>query len=132
MKKAMQLICAAAALAAGASITASIAGAIPESEMNTVMAPGKGIILEVGDKRAVGYFQTVAKACDLTLVVTSAEGGATGSDSPGTRIVATVAPGNKLRLDAPAKKSAEFFCGPAGQKMNARVIDRPSYSDLRS
>lgn len=130
MNKAMQLVCAAAALAVGASVTASLAGSVPESEMNTVMTPGKGLILEVGDKRAVSYFQTNASACDLTVVVTAAEAGAT--DSPGTRIVATVAPGNKLRVDAPAKKSAEFLCGPAGQKMNARVIDRPAYMDLRS
>jgi hypothetical protein len=130
MKKAMQIVCAAAALAVGASVTVSVAGSFPEAEMNTVMTPGKGLILEVGDKRAISYFQTNADACDLTVVVSAAEAGA--NDSPGTRIVATVAPGNKLRVDAPAKKSAEFFCGPAGQKMNARVIDRPSYTDLRS
>lgn len=132
MNKAMQLVCAAAALVAGAAVTASMAGSIPEVAMNTVMTPGKGLTLEVGDKHAVSYFQTVENACDLTVVVSSANGGTTGQDSPGTRIVATVAPGSKLRVDVPAKKSAEFMCGPAGTKMNARVIDRPSYSDLRS
>lgn len=132
MKKTMQLVCAAAALAVGASVTASLAEPVSEAEMNTVMTPGRGVILEIGDKRAVSYFQTNGNACELTVVMTSKTGGETGADSPGTRFVATLAPGQKARIDAPANKSAQFFCGPAGKKMDARVLDRPSYTDLRS
>jgi hypothetical protein len=129
MKTTMQLFCAAAALA-GASL-AAVAGSFPEDQMNTVMVPSHGVTLDVGDKHAIGYFETVANACALTVVVTAAEA-TSSTDSPGTRIVATVAPGNKLRIDAPKSKSAEFMCGPAGLKMNARVIDRPAYGDVRS
>jgi hypothetical protein len=110
---------------AGADQTGRAAEAI-------VMTPGQGLSLDIGSKHAVGYFETKEAACHLTVVLADVEGGLSGTDSPGTRIISLVAPGSALRLDAAKDKSAEFFCGPAGNKMNARIFDRTSYRDLRS
>jgi hypothetical protein len=112
----------------------SVAGADPTGRAADaiVMTPGKGLSLEIGSKHAVGYFETKEAACHLTVVLADTEGGVSGSDSPGTRIVSLVSPGSALRLDAAKDKSAEFFCGPSGNKMNARVFERSPYRDLRS
>jgi hypothetical protein len=93
---------------------------------NEIMRPIQGLSLEIGGKKAIGYFETKDDACHLTLMVADANG-ETGTDSPGTRITVPVLPGRGLRLDTASGRSAEFFCGPAGAKMNARVFDRAPY-----
>ena len=118
------LMCAAAAVTASAS--AGEPSAIP-------MTPGKGLSLDVGAKHTMTYYDQKDGACGLTVVIAGIEGGVKGDDTPGTRITATVMPGTALRVDAAGDKSAEFFCGPDGRKMNARVFDREGYSkDKRS
>ena len=125
-------VCVAAVV--GSISLASIAGADPKGRTpeSIAMAPGKGLSLDIGAKHAVGYFETRDAACHLTLVLADSEGGASGSDSPGTRIVSVVAPGAVLRLDAAKDTSAEFSCSSSGNKMNARVFERASYRALRS
>lgn len=94
---------------------------------DATLAPGRGVSLEIGGKHAVGYFQTKDSACHLTVVVADAAGGETETDSPGTRYVVPVLPGKGFRIDASAGRSAEFFCGPGAETMNARVFDREPY-----
>lgn len=94
---------------------------------DATLAPGRGVSLEIGGKHAVGYFQTKDSACHLTVVVADAAGGETGTDSPGTRYIVPVVPGKGFRIDAGGGRSAEFFCGPGGETMNARVFDREPY-----
>lgn len=127
--KAMKLVLLAgvtAVVAAGAVLAGSVSKAELGSD-NEVLTPGRGLSLDIGGKHAIGYFITQNDACHLTVVVADATGGETGLDSPGTRITVPVMPGRGLQVDASAGRSAEFFCGPGGTRMHARVFDRAPY-----
>lgn len=113
---------AAAALAVVSSM--AVAG---EGE-NVPLTPGKGLPLDIGNKHAVTYYTEKDGACSVTVVISSKDGGASGDDSPGTRVTAMVVPGTKLQIDSSTPESAEFLCGPKGRKMNARVFKREGYS----
>jgi len=130
MLKATRTVAAAASvigvLAAGMAFAGS-AAKVDEGSKQEIMAPGHGLSLDIGGKHAVGYFETKNNACHLTVVVADVSGGETGLDSPGTRFVVPVMPGNGVQVDASAGQSAEFFCGPGATQMHARVFDRAPY-----
>lgn len=121
---------ASASLAASlsASLVAAAGIALAGEPSAIPMTPGKGLSLDVGNKHTMTYYEQKDGACGITIVVAAIEGGMTGSDTPGTRISTTVMPGTAFRLDAANAQSAEFFCGPAGRKMNAKVFEREGYS----
>lgn len=93
----------------------------------TTLAPGRGVSVQIGGKHAVGFFQTKNDACHLTVVISDSAGGVHGLDSPGVRFVVPVLPGKGLQMDTGSGKSAEFFCGPGGASMQARVFEREPY-----
>lgn len=130
MLKATKAVAAAAGmmgvLAAGA-VFADSASKVDAGSKHEIMAPGRGLSLDIGGKHAIGYFETKNNACNLTVVVADMAGGETGLDSPGTRFVVPVLPGSGVQVDASAGQSAEFFCGPGATQMNARVYDRAPY-----
>lgn len=130
MLKATKAVAAAAGvvgvLVAG-SVFADPPAKVDQGSKQEIMAPGRGLSLDIGGKHAIGYFETKNNACHLTVVVADVSGGETGLDSPGTRFVMPVMPGNGVQVDASAGQSAEFFCGPGGMRMNARVFDRAPY-----
>lgn len=130
MLKATKAVAAAAGvmgvLAAGAVLADSVAK-VDQGSKNEIMAPGRGLSLSIGGKHAIGYFETKDNSCHLTVVVADLTGGETGLDSPGTRFVVPVMPGKGVLVDASAGQSAEFFCGPGAERMNARVFDRTPY-----
>jgi hypothetical protein len=115
-----------AALVLAAVSVAAVAG----DRISVPLKAGEGLPLDFGNKHAVTYFVEKNGACSITVVLAAADGGASGSDSPGTRVTALVMPGTALRLDSNSNESAEFFCGPAGTKMNARVFERETYSKV--
>ena len=96
-------------------------------EEGVSMAPGEGLSLDVGPKKTMSYFEPKSGSCGLTMVIAAIEGGMTG-DTPGTRISVQVVPGASLRIDTGDTKSAEFFCGAGGAKMNVRKFDRAPYT----
>ncbi len=112
-----------AAAALAAASTLAMAG-----EEGVPLTPGKGLPLDIGNKHAVTYYTEKDGACSVTVVLSSKDGGVTGDDSPGTRVTALVVPGSRLQIDSSTSQSAEFFCGPGGRKMNARVFEREGYS----
>jgi len=124
--KIVSLVSVGLALAAGAVLADGPTGH-EHAELQRIMSPGRGLSLDIGGKHAMSYFETKDSACKLTVVVADLAGGESGADSPGTRFVVAVRPGNGLQVDASAGQSAEFFCGPGGTKMNARVFDRAPY-----
>ncbi len=113
---------AAAALAAVSSL------AIAGGGENVPLTPGKGLPLDIGNKHAIAYYTEKDGACSVTVMLSSKDGGVSGEDSPGTRVTALVVPGSRMQIDSSTAQSAEFFCGPAGRKMNARVFEREGYS----
>lgn len=128
MKQAMKLAAGAALIGLGAIATSGLGASAERPAEATMMNPGQGLSLDVGGKHVVSYFEPKSELCSLTVVMADALGGATGTDSPGTRIIVPVAPGKALRIDAAERsQSAEFFCGPAGRKMAARIFERQPY-----
>lgn len=119
---------AAVSLVAAASFAGLSAGQEPASPGAVAMSPGKGLSLDIGAKHAVGYFEPRNAVCALTILVAQQTDGEISQDSPGTRFSVQVAPGSRAQIDAADGKSAEFVCGAAGTKMNARVFDRPAWS----
>lgn len=112
-------------LAASAVYAGSASQAVRgESE---IMSPGHGVSLEIGGKHAVGYFEASGEVCHLTVVLADVNGGESGLDSPGTRIIVPVIAGRNLQIDAGAGRSAEFSCAPGASQMSARVFDRSPY-----
>lgn len=130
MLKATKAVAAAAGVMGVLAVGSVFADTFVKTERGSdheIMAPGRGLSLEIGGKHAVGYFETKNNACYLTVVVADAAGGETGTDSPGTRFVLPVNPGQGVQVDASAGQSAEFFCGPSAKRMTARVFDRAPY-----
>jgi hypothetical protein len=122
LKTLVRVSIAAAALAAVSTLV--IAG---EGE-DMPLTPGNGLPLDIGNKHAVTYYTEKDGACSVTVMLSSKDGGVSGDDSPGTRVIALVVPGSRLTIDSSTTQSAEFFCGPGGRKMNARVFEREGYS----
>jgi hypothetical protein len=102
------------------------------SDASIMMVPGKALALKIGTKHSISYFQPVDQSCSLTVVLAEAGEEVAMNDADRTRIVVPVAPGKALRIDGTQDKSAEFFCGPAGQKMTARVYTREHYKAAKS
>lgn len=125
---------------AGASIAAalsfaSVSFAAPDAPSAQepkaiMMVAGKALELKIGDHHAVSYFQPGTGACSLTVVMASSQDKTT--EDHGTRIVVPVAPGQFMRIDGTERQTAEFFCGPAGKKMTARLFDRDTYKGGKS
>lgn len=118
-------IAAALAIAGGSAMT--IIGPVQsESAPSEIaMSPGKATMLDVGRKHTISYFEPQQGACRLTVLIASAKGGSTAEDSPGTRVTAPIAPGQKLVIDEQDNKSAAFTCGPDGTQMSAKLFIRP-------
>lgn len=130
MLRATKAVAAAAGLMSVVVAGAVLAGSVIKVERGSqheIMAPGRGVSLNIGTKHAIGYFETKDDTCHLTVVVADINGGETGLDSPGTRFVIPVMPGRGVQIDASAGQSAEFECSPSATRMNARVFDRAPY-----
>ncbi|MEQ1717874.1 MAG: hypothetical protein ABL907_18170 [Hyphomicrobium sp.] len=130
--KVLARLAAVSALAGGVCVAAASAETpSAPGDSPVVMTPKQGLPLDVGGKRVVGYFEQQHDMCGLTLVVAVAQAGGMASGEPdgphGTRISVEVAPGRALHIDGDMNRTAEFFCGPAGRKMNARIYTREGY-----
>lgn len=119
----------------GAGISTATSAFATDAHMQptaTVMLPGKALEMQIGDKHSISYFEPADQACGLTVVIADSKGTAAEMDAHGTRIYMPVAPGKAVRIDGTDKKTAEFICGPKGQKMSARVYDREAYKAAKS
>ncbi|MDX2309456.1 MAG: hypothetical protein NW216_14545 [Hyphomicrobium sp.] len=121
-------IAAALAIAGGTAIGIVSPALSEKAGEGLVMVPRKGLMLDVGRKHTVSYFEPQDGACRLTVLIASTKGGSSNEDSPGTRISVPVQPGQRLVIDEAEKQSAEFLCRPGATKMNARVFVRPAES----
>lgn len=109
----------------GMEAMSGMAGSSGE-DMQIVMKPGQGLPMDVGSKRIVGLYTQDNGACGVTLVFADQQAGGTakgGTDAQhGVRVTGNVQPGKALRVDGDMNRAAEFFCGPEGRKMNARIF----------
>ncbi|MEQ1712367.1 MAG: hypothetical protein ABL908_13335 [Hyphomicrobium sp.] len=117
-------------LASAVALSAIAGGAVAETGATGAGAsmadlkPRQGVSLDVGHKRAVGYFLTDSRICNLTLLVTDrmAE---TGSDIPAaTRLQFDVAAGSDVRVDTSEGKALAFACATDAKSMSVTRLDQ--------
>ena len=87
-----------------------------------VMKPGKGVSLDVGSKRAAGYFMAGTNTCDLTLMFADrpdADGHVSGDT---TRLNVPVASGSRTRVYTTDGSALEVSCGLSAAVMSLRVL----------
>lgn len=125
-------VAAAAAVVAGVTLATSTIGAPTKDLAAVEMVPGKALELKIGNKHGISYFSPEAQSCGVTVVFADAGEEVATNEADRTRIVVPVAPGKALRIDGTQERSAEFLCGPGGQKMTARVFTRERYKAAKS
>ena len=132
MKRLAMLATAAAVVGTAVIASGGFAESRKVSNSGTVITPGKGLILDIGQQRAIGYFMQANEECQLTIVISDAREEVAGSNAPGTRFVSIVRPGTAARIEVADGKSAEFSCSDDAQKMEARTYDLGAYLSPRS
>ena len=115
----------AVALSAVAAICVAQAAIPARGEDGTAgrtLKPLTGISFGVGSKRVVGYFVGDAQGCNLTLMMgDSMEGDEVPTSTP-TRILQTIAPTDKARVDTTEGESLEFSCKAGATAMTVRML----------
>lgn len=112
---------------------ALIKGAVPVSADNSairlkVFAPLKGVTLDVGSKRAIGYYTATAGSCDLTLMIAEAYRDDTTATAQPVRVKTTVAAGGSTRVETQDGPALQFACAPGAVTMTVQPLDRLAYA----
>ena len=123
------------AIKKGAAVAAMLAGSAlagpvgAESPSSTVtFKPLQGVSVHLGSKHAVGYFQTDAGICQLTLVV---------GDEPQEEVVVVQTPsrfraaieaGQHARFDTGGGKELQFHCAPGATTMSVETMQQMAYT----
>ncbi len=114
------------AASAGLNVGSSMAGS---SSGTSVLRPFAGLSMEIGDKRAVGYFVADSGMCHVTLLVGEAvpEAVSTAAGTVPARFSASVAAGRSARVDTGTGPSLELTCSPGADRLTARIVERVAY-----
>ncbi len=91
--------------------------------------PIKAISLDVGSKRAIGYFIADHGACNLTIMVHDISDD--GLKANATRLNMTIGAGTSSSLDTAEGKTLAFKCQPGAAAMTFDTIDRVAYEAAR-
>jgi hypothetical protein len=115
-----------AAMLAGSALVGAVSAA---SQSSTVtFKPLHGVSVHIGSKHAVGYFQTDAGVCQLTLVV--------GEEPKAEEVVAqtparfrtAIEAGQHARFDTGEGKELEFHCAPGATAMSVETMQQTAYT----
>ncbi len=71
----------------------------------------QGLIYVIGSKRAVGYFQTVAGKCQLTLMIAEAVDPDVAQPPSAARMILAMSPGQSVALGSAEGESMTATCG---------------------
>jgi hypothetical protein len=96
-----------------------------------VIAPAKGLMLDVGSKHTVSYFTADDGLCNLTLVVGEKANEEGDHGSVGARVRLAIEQGKTARIETAEGKSLEFACARGAQSMSVRTLDLVAYSAAR-
>ena len=112
---------------------ALVKGAVPVSAESSVIrlkvfAPLKGVTLDVGSKRAIGYYTANSGACELTLMIADAYRDDGSAATQPVRVKTTVGSGTSARVDTQDGPSLQFACAPGASTMTVQPIDRLAYA----
>ena len=121
-----------AAVAVAFSALAVAHGAVPAhaggaKELSVV--PLKAINLEVGAKRAIGYYLAENGGCNLTVLLTdvSYDDGITPS---ATRVNVSIAAGTSAKVDTIDGTTMSFTCATGAVGITVRTFERFAYSPV--
>lgn len=110
-------------LISAVAVGTAVAGAHAEATTTQVFKPARGISLDVGSKRAAGYYMVGDNVCDLTLMFVDrpdADGHSTGA---ATRMNVPVKAGSKSRVYTTDGAALEVSCALSAKVMTLRVLE---------
>ena len=110
---------------AAAALLASLgaASAIAADKGVETLKPRQGISLDLGSKRAVGYFLSDARICNLTLLVADRlEEGKEFIPGVATRLQFDVAAGSDVKVDTGTGSSLAFGCATDAASMTVAAL----------
>lgn len=123
------------AMKMGAVVAAVLAGftafgmqSAVADDAQKIVKPLHGVLVQVGSKHAVGYFEPVSGVCQLTLVVGEEPVGDEVSGVTPTRFRASIKAGEHVRFDTGEGKELAFYCGPAAAAMSVETMQQTAYT----
>lgn len=112
-------------LASAVAVSAIAGGAVAETAASmATLKPRQGISLDVGSKRAVGYFLADSRICNLTLLVADRLVDDKVGIPAATRLQFEVAAGSDVRVDTTEGKVLAFACATDAKSMRVEKLDQ--------
>lgn len=120
------------ALVLASAVTLAVSPAVTAADAPIVtLTPRQGISLDVGSKRAVGYFLSDSRICNLTLLVADRMGD-NETIPAATRLQFEVAAGSDVRVDTSEGKALAFSCATNVKSMRVEMLEQlAAYSPRR-
>ena len=118
---------ASALLLANLGLVPGIAPAFAGDEASIRVQPLSAISLNVGSKRAIGYFSNDDRTCNLTLMLADgySEGGV---QSEPVRVALKVRPNAAARVETFENKALSFSCAADATSMTIQPVERVAYN----
>ena len=110
------------ALLASGCIVAAVSTGVASARMGgpEVFRATQALSYVVGSKRAIGYFQSVAGQCQLTLMIAEATDPDAGQAPSAARLSFGMAPGQSVALGSAEGESIVATCGTGGETLEVR------------
>lgn len=125
------LLIAAASLLAMSAAAGSVAATSDRTPVLT-LKPAHGMSTDIGAKRAVGYFLSDSRICNLTILVSEAMIEGDDTIPAPTRLKFDVPAGSDVRLDTTDGKALAFGCATDTASMSIKVLEQmAAYAPLR-
>ncbi len=106
------------------SVTAAFGAAHAQTKSTAaaVYKPQQGISLDIGAKRAVGYFMSDARICNLTVLLADAMVDGDETIPAPTRLQFDVAAGSDVRINTTEGKLLAFACATDTKSMTVTAL----------
>lgn len=119
-----------AALVSGAAVSgAAVFGAqAGDATMPVNVKPMQAFNLELGAKRAIGYFLADDRSCDLTVMLSDISYQEDGIIPTASRVGVAVAAGTSAKVDMVDGQTVAFHCSNMADRMSVSVFQRLALS----
>lgn len=115
-------------LVAGLSVAQAGAAVSAGNVKEEWFGPLSGIMLNVGEKRAIGYFVNENNACNLTLHLADAYVDGKAQATQPVRVNLQIADGSDARVVTAGGKALQFACTKDATAMTILPIDQMAYA----
>lgn len=96
------------------------------------VTPLKVINVDVGVKRAIGYYLANGGNCDLTVLIADGVSEANGLAPSASRVSVKVSSGTSAQVDTIDGTAMSFACSAGANDMTVRVFERVAESPFRA